>query len=174
MATVVDATGLRPSSGVSSTARAWDESPFRQFVDRASGVFDAEMCINSPSKPPALPERINTVLQLREWGHEVIRSTLGGLNAHAGGIVPRRSRQLWHVIPEKPICYVNRHLWSWNPPESKRRSAGFPSGTSLPRTRYFERRFCLIRSLEADMPIILWLLGVPLVVVVLLMLTHMI
>jgi hypothetical protein len=30
------------------------------------------------------------------------------------------------------------------------------------------------RSLEADMPIILWLLGVPLVVVVLLMLTHII
>ena len=31
-----------------------------------------------------------------------------------------------------------------------------------------------IRSSEADMPIILWLLGVPLVVVVLLMLTHVI
>jgi hypothetical protein len=30
------------------------------------------------------------------------------------------------------------------------------------------------QSLEADMPIILWLLGVPLVVVVLLMLTHII
>jgi hypothetical protein len=36
------------------------------------------------------------------------------------------------------------------------------------------RRCCLNQSLEADMPIILWLLGVPLVVVVLLMLTHVI
>ena len=30
--------------------------------------------IGSPAKPPALPERIEAVLQLREWGHKVIRS----------------------------------------------------------------------------------------------------
>src|SRR6185295_11628779 len=32
---------------------------------------------NSPAKPPALPERIEAVLQLREWVHEVIRSPWG-------------------------------------------------------------------------------------------------
>jgi hypothetical protein len=47
-------------------------------------------------------------------------------------------------------------------------------GTSLPRTSCSARRCCLIKSLEVAMPIILWLLGVPLVVVVLLMLTHVI
>jgi hypothetical protein len=47
-------------------------------------------------------------------------------------------------------------------------------GTSLPRTSCLARRCCLIRSLEVAMPIILWLLGVPLAVVVLLMLTHVI
>jgi hypothetical protein len=39
---------------------------------------------------------------------------------------------------------------------------------------FFNKAMPPNQSLEADMPIILWLLGVPLVVVVLLMLTHVI
>jgi hypothetical protein len=42
------------------------------------------------------------------------------------------------------------------------------SGTIVPSTR------CLANRKEAAMPVILWLLGVPLVVVVALMLTHVI
>jgi hypothetical protein len=45
---------------------------------------------------------------------------------------------------------------------------GGNSGTILPSTS------CLINRKEAAMPAILWLLGVPLVVVVALMLTHVI
>lgn len=33
--------------------------------------------VNSPAKPPALPERIEAVLHLRELGHKVIRSPWG-------------------------------------------------------------------------------------------------
>jgi hypothetical protein len=40
------------------------------------------MCANSPAKPPALPERIEAVLQLRELGHEVIRSPWGTAISH--------------------------------------------------------------------------------------------
>jgi len=47
-------------------------------------------------------------------------------------------------------------------------------GTRSPGMRCFNGRCRLIINLEVDMPIILWLLGVPLVVVVLLMLTHII
>ena len=36
---------------------------------------------NFPAKPPALPERIEAVLQLRELGHEVIRSPWGNREA---------------------------------------------------------------------------------------------
>jgi hypothetical protein len=35
-------------------------------------------------------------------------------------------------------------------------------------------RFILIAHLEADMPVILWLLGVPAIVVIALMVTHVI
>jgi REP-associated tyrosine transposase len=41
-----------------------------------SGVFS-----NSPAKPPALPERIEAVLQLREQGHKIIRSPWGNREA---------------------------------------------------------------------------------------------
>jgi uncharacterized caspase-like protein len=36
---------------------------------------------NSPAKPPALPERIEEVTQLREQSHEVIRSPWGNREA---------------------------------------------------------------------------------------------
>jgi hypothetical protein len=48
------------------------------------------------------------------------------------------------------------------------RGTGGNSGTILPITS------CLTNRKEAAMPVILWLLGVPLVVVVALMLTHVI
>src|SRR5580765_4104901 len=40
-----------------------------------------EFLLNSPAKPPALPERIEAVLQLRDLGHEAIRSPWGNREA---------------------------------------------------------------------------------------------
>jgi hypothetical protein len=39
--------------------------------------WSARALTNSPATPPALPERIEAVLQFREWGDEVITISLG-------------------------------------------------------------------------------------------------
>jgi putative transposase len=45
--------------------------------DRARLLAAALDKPNSPAKPPALPERIEAVLPLREWNHEIIGSPWG-------------------------------------------------------------------------------------------------
>jgi homoserine O-acetyltransferase len=73
--------------GVSKTAgRKWaqegKESWEKEFkaeedLDNLAKSVAIVSDANSPAKYPALPERIEAVLQLREYGHEVIRSPRG-------------------------------------------------------------------------------------------------